>query len=180
MKSRYILTTLLKTRDAIAATASYTLRHDMGYESVLLDAKREDYWSIELDYAVSPGDSVTIMTELAEKTKVFVNPNKHRYAIQPEGTIHSAPCPDNPGSFSIPVVISSFDDRAGTTAMQTLNDLYSVGKNVRSVQSGVLWTLVLKAESLDAARRIAEDIAVTRSRTEGLLANPHYESILIL
>lgn len=39
----------------------------------------------------------------------------------------------------------------------------------------VLWTLVLRADSAEAASARAEEILVTRSRTEGMLVNPHME-----
>jgi hypothetical protein len=41
--------------------------------------------------------------------------------------------------------------------------------------TGVLWTLVLRAGDADAARKRAEEILVTRTRTRGLLVHPHME-----
>jgi hypothetical protein len=43
------------------------------------------------------------------------------------------------------------------------------------ILQGVLWTIVLHAASADAARERAEEILVTRSRTDGLLVHPHME-----
>lgn len=39
----------------------------------------------------------------------------------------------------------------------------------------LLWTIVLKAEDADRARARAEEILVTRTRTQGLLVHPHME-----
>ncbi len=40
---------------------------------------------------------------------------------------------------------------------------------------GVLWTLVLRADSVDAASARAEELAVTRARRKGLLVHPHMQ-----
>ena len=48
-------------------------------------------------------------------------------------------------------------------------------KNDQEMLHGILWTLVLRAKDADAARERAEEILVTRSRTEGMLVHPHME-----
>lgn len=180
MTRRLVLTTALKTRDAVAATADYTLRHDMGYEGVLWNVQREDYWCVELDDTGTPGNFESIMKDLAEKTRVFVNPNKHRYFIKPEGSIRTEPDPEKAGRYLVPVLVRSVEDRAGENALKTLHALYQVGKTVLTIESGVLWTLDIRAGSAEEARGIADKIAVTHTRLEGLLANPHYESVKVL
>jgi hypothetical protein len=40
---------------------------------------------------------------------------------------------------------------------------------------GILWTIVLRADDAVAARERAEEILVTRTRTQGLLVHPHME-----
>jgi hypothetical protein len=40
---------------------------------------------------------------------------------------------------------------------------------------GILWTIVLRAADADAAQERAEEILVTRTRTQGLLVHPHME-----
>lgn len=54
-----------------------------------------------------------------------------------------------------------------------------VGADVEVVRRGVRWWLALAAPDASAARASAEAIAVTRSRTQGLLANPHAERVTI-
>lgn len=180
MTRRLVLTTVLKTRDAVAATADYTLRHDMGYEGVLCNVQREDFWCVALDDTGSTANIESMMKDLAEKTRVFVNPNKHRYSIKSEGSIRTEADPEKTGRYRVPVLVRSIEDRAGENALKTLHALYQVGKTVRAIESGVLWTLDIQAGSEEEARGIAEKIAVTRTRLEGLLANPHYESVKVL
>ena len=51
---------------------------------------------------------------------------------------------------------------------------------LRDLGRGVLWRLWLPDRDADAARRRAESIAVTRSRREGLLMNPHAQRAEVL
>lgn len=48
------------------------------------------------------------------------------------------------------------------------------------LERGVLWRLVLPEPDATRARRLAEDIAVRRSRHQGLLANPQAQSAVVL
>jgi hypothetical protein len=43
------------------------------------------------------------------------------------------------------------------------------------IATGVLWTLTLRAPDADRARARAEEILVTRTRTQGMLVHPHME-----
>ncbi len=54
-----------------------------------------------------------------------------------------------------------------------------VEAEVEVLRHGVRWWLALAAPDAAAARASAEAIAVTRSRTQGLLANPHAERVTI-
>ena len=45
----------------------------------------------------------------------------------------------------------------------------------QDVLSGVLWTLILRAADAEVARQRAEEILVTRTRTDGMLVHPHME-----
>jgi hypothetical protein len=51
---------------------------------------------------------------------------------------------------------------------------------LRGVRRGILWRLWLPARAPAAARALALDIAATRNRHHGLLANPHSQSATIL
>lgn len=181
MKQIRILTTALKTRDAVAETAFHTMTHDMGYQNILTDLKREDYWKIELESRLDGRDPGSIMTELAEKTRVFVNINKHVYTIRDQKTRHPTGQDSGPEkTFIVHVLIINTDDRTAKNALATLRDLYPAGRYVRSLENGVMWTLTIHADSNWQAQSIAREIAVTESRERGLLANPHYQNVILL
>jgi hypothetical protein len=181
MKQIRILTTALKTRDAVAETAFHTLTHDMGYRNILTGLKREDYWKIELESGLDGRDPGSIMTELAEKTRVFVNINKHVYTLHNENTLHTTGQDSNPEkTFTVHVLIVNTDDRIAKNALATLHALYTAGRYVRSLETGVVWIMTIRTESNRQAQDIAREIAVTESRERGLLANPHYQNVLLL
>lgn len=45
----------------------------------------------------------------------------------------------------------------------------------QQILQGVLWTLILRAPDAEAAKARAEEILVTRTRTDGMLVHPHME-----
>jgi hypothetical protein len=53
------------------------------------------------------------------------------------------------------------------------------GDKITALQTGTLWTLKLRAASASQALEIARDIAITKSRSRGLFANPHYQQCLV-
>lgn len=177
MSRVYILTTELKTRDAVAATAAYTLMHEMDYGRFLKAVGRKDYWRITLADD-DDTDPMGFMEFLARSTRVFVNPNKHRWDVRTPGDLASDGAGEN--LYRVNAVVRSRDDRHGDAALGTLINLYETGSRVVSVESGVLWELTLAAESLHDARDRALRIVETRHRREGLLANLHYETVEIL
>jgi hypothetical protein len=52
--------------------------------------------------------------------------------------------------------------------------------SLQGLERGILWRLLLLEPDAVAARRLAEDIAVTRARRHGLLANPHSQTHVLL
>lgn len=175
MNGKYVLTTTLKTRDAVEATANHTLKNDLGYQDILARISRQDYWEIALSQRSDPSTEQALMVKLAEETRVFVNPNKHIYEILPLDAIAARKV--EPGIYRIPVAVRSIDDRKGTSALKTLVSLYGYGEQIKAIGNGVLWTLDIQAESMTKAMEIAERIVVTNHRRSGLLANPHYETV---
>lgn len=181
MKYTGILTTTLKTRDAVAETAFHSLTHDMEYKDILIELKRKDYWKIQLISDLDDKDPKKIMVELAEKTRVFVNINKHIYTILDEGSLKTVQNRSNENKEYIVFALVTYkDNRVAEQALKTLQALYPIGKYVNYLESGVLWILTLRADSEKIAQDIAKEIAVTKSRERGLLANPHYQNALIL
>ena len=52
--------------------------------------------------------------------------------------------------------------------------------DIQALRRGILWRLWLPGSDAGEARRLAEKIAATRSRREGLLANPHAQTCEVL
>ncbi len=176
----YILTTVLKTRDAVAETAYQTLIHDMNYSDIVVGLTRQDWWKIDLELDSDQNNPESIVKELAENTRVFVNFNKHSYRIISNTNDSFSAKLMKDGRYVIHVLVRNREDRAGKNAMKTLHALYDAGKHVANTENGVLWTIVLQTESEQQAIQFAEDIAKTKTRDKGLLANTHFQNVLIL
>ncbi len=74
----------LKIPDVTALTAAGALRRRMGYADALKKLQRADYYRFEVD-AGSDEEAQRLVTELAEKTNLFVNPNKHVFHVRTGG-----------------------------------------------------------------------------------------------
>jgi len=166
MTLKYALLTKLKTRDAVEATAEFTLKHNLDLKDVLIKLTRSDLWELSVS-------DEQIIDYLATETRVFVNPNKHTYTAKPLEKIGAAEI--DRGIHRIPVSVRSLDDRKGETAFKTLTSLYNLSSKVSDVKSGVLWELDIKANSRSKAMAVAKQIVQTQRRDQGLLANLHYE-----
>ncbi len=173
----------LKTADTTALTAKNTLQHDLGYESVLLDLKREECWLIEVD-AESTDAAEKLGREFATVVKIFVNPNKHTYTLRvvEEGvTEHSETeeAHEKP-PYEIGIFVGYREDEKALIALRTLQDTYGYGEKVKGVLRSTLWKLDINARSKDSARKIAEEITRTSGMSCGLLANPHSQTYTVL
>ena len=166
-----------KTNDAAASTAMTCLVNDLNRKD-LIGLKRCDYWEIQLcDNLDQPPDSIG--AELAEHTKIFVNPNKHTYKIETNRRQLMKPQKLESGLFLVHVLIKEHEDTTGKNALKTLHGLYGFTQSVESISYGILWSITLKADDIQFALQQADLIAATRSHHQGLLANPHSQSVLI-
>lgn len=160
----------LKIPDVTALTAAGALRRRMGFEGVLTSLARADYYRLELAVD-TPEEALALARDLAENTNVFVNPNKHVYEVR-TGT--QAAARDASGHQAAVLVTDPLDGSA-EGALSALQGRLGYGGRVSGLLKGVLWTLELACENDEEARRLAEEIAVTRSREQGLLLNPHFQ-----
>ena len=166
----------LKIPDVTALTAANTLRRRMGYAERLVGLRRADYYRLEVE-GESEEAARELVTELAQRTNHFVNPNKHIFITRLAEPRVQPPAMDT--GYQVEVLITdAASDRSGDIEQAMGHDPLAAGK-VRAVHTGVLWTLALKAESPQQALAWARDIAVTRSRAQGLLANPHFQSVQV-
>lgn len=166
------LTVGLKIPDVTALTAANAIRRRLGYADTLDALDRSDYYRLELDVA-NRDEAERLVRELAEETNLFVNPNKHVYEVRfPEDRDGSG---DEDGTYAVSVLVTSPDDSTGEGILSALQGRLGYGDRVRSVETGVLWVMHLRADGADEALAMAEDITVTRSQSKGLLMNPHFQ-----
>ena len=160
----------LKIPDVTALTARNALKRRMGYDRALSDLRREDYYEFEID-AETPDAARELVGRLAEETNFFVNPNKHAFSLLSPG---DAP-PTGDGTHVLRYLVTDVGDKWGEGMAATLRARGGEAERVEGLSRGVLWTMELDADSPDDARRVAEEIAITRRIDEGLLLNPHYQ-----
>jgi hypothetical protein len=171
----------LKTADTVALTAKNTLQRDLGYESALLDVLREERWVIQVQ-----AEDVQTAEKLGREfaaTRIFVNPNKQTCTLRAVESGQAKPSSqkqDEGEPCEIGVIVSYYRDGKAVSARDALRHTYGYGDRIVDVKRGVLWKLLLRAQSLDSARKMAEEIALTSSMDRGLLANPHSQTYIVL
>jgi phosphoribosylformylglycinamidine (FGAM) synthase PurS component len=165
----------LKIPDVTALTAAGALRRRMGYREVLKSLRRADYYRLELA-AADGQEAQALAQELAERTNVFVNPNKHVYEIRAGGQ----QCATTPAGYQVAqVLVTDPNDGSAEGALAALQGRLGYGGRVLGLVRGVLWTLELDCADRQEAERVAGEIAVTRRRDAGLLMNPHFQECVI-
>jgi len=165
----------LKIPDVTALTAANSLRRRMGYAEPLQRLRRADYYRLGLN-ASSTEEALALAKDLAENTNLFVNPNKHVYELRlPDGTAAQSPGPTH----EVEVLVTDPNDGSALGALSALQGRLGYGDKVASLTKGVLWLLDLRAADRDAAKALAEEMAVTRRINQGLLMNPHFQECTV-
>ena len=151
-KFTLLITTKLKTKDPSAVTAKEVLTHDMGYGEKIVSVEREDLWELEAE-ARDRESALKLAEDIAKKTWVFYNPNKHvlKLGIKREDTLKEK-IRDEP-RFVRTVRTRFKDDEKEVSALKFLR------------------------ETFKGAGRIAGEIAVNRTIGRGLLANPGSQEV---
>jgi len=172
----------LKIPDVVAITARTTLQRRMGYGQTLRALRREDFWKITADVP-SREDAERLAVELAEKTSVFVNPNKDAYTLDvlEPGAHETGKAPtERDGAWDVRVLVTADDDAEASLTLDALQNRLGYGETIRNVERGTLWTLTLQARKQADARQLAEEITLTRRVDQGLLVNPHFQGYQVL
>ena len=163
----------LKIPDVTALTAASAIRRRLGYEEALKELRRSDYYSLDLN-ADDLAAARLLAQELADKTNLFVNPNKHSYAICSPQEHNGGPVPQD-DLWRVEVLVTDAEGAQAPEIEQALTGRLGYAEQVAAGRRGILWTMVLAADSAEEARSIAESITVTTARDEGLLVNPHFQ-----
>lgn len=162
----------LKIPDVTALTAANTVRRRLGYADTLAELHRADYYCI--DVAGDDADAaLSLVRDMAERTTLFVNPNKHAYHVRLLED-RGKPVEGN-GDKTVNVLITDPADASPAGILSSLQAREDCGDAAQGVRSGVLWTMRLSAPSDEEALRMAEDITITTSQNHGVLMNPHFQ-----
>lgn len=160
----------LRAANPEAVTALATLRQTMDRQAPdrLL---RFDLWEVrvrgELDSAGAE--------EMLRRYEDVVNPNKNTLTVL-RGGFHDLPGCDS-GPVWVPVRVHNLDDAASEA---WLSLLAGAGYPVEELSVSVLWLLGYPRDTDPGqAQRLAEEAAVTRARSRGLLGNPVSQRIAV-
>ena len=166
----------LKIPDVTALTAANTLRRRLGFAERLVGLGRADYYRLEVDAESEPA-AADLVTELAQRTNHFVNPNKHAFRVRPFSPRVNPPATE--GVFEVEALVTDAEGDRSADLEQALAAEPLAGGQVKAIHTGVLWILGLKADSAAEALAAARDLAITRARDQGLLANPHFQAVQV-
>jgi len=158
----------LKVADPTAITALEALQRALGYGRAIRGVSRSEV--IAFSWGDGASEGTKDLERLARETNLVFNPNKHFMEIRTGAE------PLHPGGNAWVLVYEPGDGADLSDAVARRRLLTSPPDAVRR---GVLWELDLEG-STETVRSMAEEIAVTRSRTSGLLANPHHQRIRVL
>jgi len=164
----------LKIPDVTALTAASSIRRRLGYAEALKELRRSDYYSLDLN-TTDPQAANELAHELAEKTNLFVNPNKHSYEVRSPQDRGGGPTPTD-GLWRVEVLVTDAEGAQADDIQQALTHRLGYSEQVIAVRRGILWTLLLAADNAEQAREIAEQITVTTARDQGVLVNPHFQA----
>jgi len=154
----------LRVRDVTALTAEETIRRWIEGGEKLARLDRADLW--EFTYR-DDGDFRGKIEELVNDSNLFVNPNKHTFRFADdyrEGWEEEV----------FLAVVRGREDLEGAVARNTLESRYRLA-GLEDVRYATLWVFRFDGVTGDEALGLAESFAVTRTRKDGLLVNPHYQ-----
>ncbi|MCD6379622.1 hypothetical protein J7M07_04170, partial [bacterium] len=132
----------------------------------------------------------------------FTNQNKHKYSLiveeeevllgengkqtvlrrgdfQPEKDFPLRAEAESAELYMCDCLVSDLESDKDKSYTDRLNDKLN-GVAVSDMRAGLVWRLIVRAGNKDDAAEKVQKMAVTRSRREGLLLNPHYQEFEII
>lgn len=158
--------------DPEAQTAKTALKDAFGLTG-LERLMRHEIWLIKTSFHQKE-KAKQLAVFLAEKTSVFVNPNKHVYAVSLSKT--SRLNADIPAlkSFQAHLYVHSPEDAKPELAMEHLKKIYKI--SLKGLEKGVLWSVQLREEASSP-----ETLTALMNRLgAGFFANKHYQQYSVL
>lgn len=162
----------LKVPGNTARSALSALQRRMGYTK-LAGLGHSDYWELEFPHLPAEEARQT-MERLAQKTALFVNPNKHRWAIQCSEPSNNEDLPPQ-GNAQASVLVCDREDGRAEAVFEALMKREPAERPSRLTR-GVWWDLNFDGATKDEIKQMSEEMAVAATRQKGLFANPHYQT----
>ncbi len=165
--NEYTIAVKLKAPDPAAVTVLNALS-GMGVQLPPARLERYDIWRFELE---SGGEDA--VREIVGHFTDIVNPNKHLWTfVSPGEAVPGQGC----DLHWTGLLVKDREDAVGSDWAEILKRR---GFPVLSVRRGTLWSLGYLDEIDESlASRLAMDLAVSGSRTGGLLSNPIFQEVL--
>jgi len=144
----------------------------MGLGEQVRALAREDRWELDVETETA-AEAEAAVARLVQTTNVFANPNKHRYAFAPAGASHGADlAPDE-----VAVLVT---DREGAQASPW--SWPSAAPAPRPWSRSAARAVACPSRDPAGSRQpglleLVRRIGVAESRSEGLLANPHSQTV---
>ena len=132
-----------------ALTAANAIRRRLGYADTLAELRRADYYCLDLDVD-DPDAALEMVRDMAERTNLFVNPNKHAFTVRLLDERGRAV--EDDGTHTVNVLVTDPADASPAGILKSLQEMAAYGDKVQSVRRGVLWTMRLVADSEERAR----------------------------
>jgi hypothetical protein len=202
LMARVELWVRLKVTDLVAQTAWITLTEKLGQQDDLRGLVRYSYWDMTAGGA--SGDAILEEVDRVIKMdSAFTNQNKHLYrllAAEQDGSFieRLKGADDNNGGilsrgdlavekdfpvegrrakglFALDLLVRERESGGEDAYIERLNTRLNSVK-IENLRAGEVWRLIISASDAGEAESKAERIAVSRSRSEGLLLNPHFQS----
>lgn len=190
MKVRCDLWVRLKVVDLVVQTAWMTLTEKLDLGGELVGLTRYSYWGMELDGA-DAGRILEDVDRVIRMDSAFTNQNKHVYLLRVEdgpsagGLALEKDYPimteerDTEGTYAVDCLVREVTKDREEGYRERLNARLESAK-VTGLVAGEVWRIIIRAGSEKEAAEKVEALAVTRSRRQGLLLNPHYQRFEIL
>jgi len=165
----------LKITDNVARTAQHTMQTRLNAVH-LKSVRRSDFWEMAFP-GRSPQQAKQIAETIVQKTAYFANPNKHIWRL--EGSEHPL---EETGPRSFPtgvnasVLVCDMVDGLAEGTLEALAKLLEENQRPSSLKRGVWWDMQFENLRAEGVRQETEKLALTTSRKQGLLANPHYQT----
>lgn len=165
----------LKVTDNIGRTALQTVRSRLGHPEVS-GLHRSEFW--EWTFNRHDGDTARDQVDsLVARTALFANPTKHRWVTES----HKAPVTDDKG-YSSPfgghagILVRDREDGQAESTFAALSRFVPASEIPSTLTRGTWWDLTFENPSAVSVADVANDLAVTTSRTQGIFCNPHYQN----